>query len=101
MKIILYDRKEQSKREVSVRDLLTGATNQITVSDCGTGVWVLELPQDIGDTASFSAGTLAITDGVTAPDTISGKTILFVDTSDGDLKVKFGDGTVKTISVDT
>lgn len=56
---------------------------------------------------SFSAsdaaisGYLSITDGVTAPSTVAGRAQLYVDTADGDLKVKFGDGTVKTIVVDT
>ena len=50
---------------------------------------------------AFKAGTyLEVTDGVTAPGTGSGARI-YVDTADGDLKVKFSDGTVKTISVDT
>jgi len=40
-------------------------------------------------------------DGITAPSTASGWAILYVDTSDGDFKVKFGDGTVKTITSDT
>ena len=44
---------------------------------------------------------MAIVDGITAPATVSGKTFIYVDTADGDLKVKFGDGTVKTISTDT
>lgn len=44
---------------------------------------------------------IAITDGITAPSTLSGFAQLYVDTSDGDLKVKFGDGTVKTIVVDS
>ena len=44
---------------------------------------------------------LRVTDGVTAPSTESGYANIYVDTADGDLKVKFGDGTVKTIVVDT
>jgi len=44
---------------------------------------------------------VAIVDGVTAPATASGKAFIYVDTADGDLKVKFGDGTVKTIATDT
>ena len=44
---------------------------------------------------------MAIVDGITAPTTAAGKTFIYVDTADGDLKVKFGDGTVKTISTDT
>jgi hypothetical protein len=45
--------------------------------------------------------TFALTDGVSAPSSVSGKAILYVDTSDGDLKIVFGDGTVKTIVTDT
>lgn len=46
-------------------------------------------------------GGLALQDGITAPATRSGWATLYVDTADGDLKVKFGDGTVKTIVTDT
>jgi hypothetical protein len=42
-----------------------------------------------------------LVDGVTAPSTLAGHAQIYVDTADGDLKVKFGDGTVKTIVVDT
>ena len=45
--------------------------------------------------------TLALQDGITAPATVSGHAQIYVDTADGDLKVKFGDGTVKTIATDT
>jgi hypothetical protein len=48
-----------------------------------------------------SMDSLQITDGITAPSTVSGKAVIYVDTADGDLKIKFGDGTVKTIVVDT
>ena len=44
---------------------------------------------------------LYLTDGVTAPGTAAGWALLYVDTADGDLKVKFGDGTTKTIATDT
>ena len=46
-------------------------------------------------------GALTIIDGMTAPGTHSGKASIYVDTADGDLKVKFGDGTVKTLATDT
>ncbi len=62
----------------------------------------LEL-RNAGNTAflDFRIGVLGLEDGVTAPSTVSGVAQLYVDTADGDLKVKFGDGTVKTITVDT
>ena len=48
-----------------------------------------------------STGYIAVEDGMTAPGTVSGKALIYVDTADGDLKVKFGNGTVKTIATDT
>jgi hypothetical protein len=48
-----------------------------------------------------AAGGLYIRDGITAPTARSGYAIIYVDTSDGDLKVRFGDNTTKTIVVDT
>lgn len=43
----------------------------------------------------------ALADGVPVPDTIPGITWIYVDEADGDLKVKFGDGTIKTLTIDT
>jgi hypothetical protein len=45
--------------------------------------------------------SLWIADGITAPSATAGKAKIFVDTADGDLKIIFGDGTVKVISSDT
>ena len=47
------------------------------------------------------AGAVSITDGMTAPSATSGYAKLYVDTADGDLKVIFGDGTIKTLTTDT
>lgn len=47
------------------------------------------------------SSVLSIQDGVTAPSTLPGNALIYVDTADGDLKIKFGDGTVKTIVTDT
>jgi hypothetical protein len=44
---------------------------------------------------------MVVKDGITAPATSAGYAQIYVDTADGDLKVKFGDGTVKTIVTDT
>ena len=46
-------------------------------------------------------GATGIRDGISEPPTGTGITWIYVDTADGDLKVKFGDGTVKTIATDT
>jgi hypothetical protein len=45
--------------------------------------------------------SLEILDGMTAPSATSGRAKIYVDTADGDLKVIFGDGTIKTLATDT
>lgn len=56
-----------------------------------------------GNPSSYggASNALNLEDGISAPSTTSGKAFIYVDTSDGDLKIKFGDGTVKTIVADT
>lgn len=44
---------------------------------------------------------LLLVDGVTAPATTAGWASLYVDSADGDLKVKFGDGFVRVIAADS
>lgn len=44
---------------------------------------------------------MSLKDGITAPGTNSGHAYIYVDTADGDLKVKFGDGVTKVIAADT
>jgi hypothetical protein len=46
-------------------------------------------------------GGLSIVDGMTAPSATSGYAKIYVNSSNGDLEVIFGDGTVKTIVTDT
>ena len=53
------------------------------------------------DVGSIKSGTFTLTDGVSVPATFSGIASIYIDSADGDLKIKFGDGTVKTIVVDT
>jgi hypothetical protein len=48
-----------------------------------------------------SVGHLGLVDGMTAPANISGQALIYVDSADGDLKVKFADGVTKTLAVDT
>ena len=51
--------------------------------------------------APHAAEWLSVTDGVTAPGAAAGRARIYVDSADGDLKVVFADGTVKTIVTDT
>jgi hypothetical protein len=55
----------------------------------------------IVETQERNAQTLMLVDGITAPSAVAGLAIMFVDTSDGDLKIIFGDGTTNTIVADT
>jgi hypothetical protein len=67
-------------------------------------VMVIEVLPVGATTASQVSGSfnqLSIIDGVSAPSTVSGSALIYVDSADGDLKIKFGDGTVKTIATDT
>lgn len=52
-------------------------------------------------TALNSNSHLELLDGVAAPAQVGGLARIYVDQSDGDLKIVFGDGTSKTIVVDT
>lgn len=40
---------------------------------------------------------LELTDGVTAPDAAEGRALIYVDSADGELKIKLSDGTIKLI----
>lgn len=58
----------------------------------------------LADDSAYAQHNMQITalvDGITAPSATSGLAKIYVDTADGDLKVIFGDGTIKTIVVDT
>lgn len=50
---------------------------------------------------SVYSNQMVLADGITAPTTISGSAVIYVDAADGDLKIKFSDGIVKTIVTDT
>jgi hypothetical protein len=55
---------------------------------------------DVAMNGFMVSAYVGVTDGVTAPSTVLGIAWIYVDTADGDLKIKFGDGTVKTIVTD-
>lgn len=56
----------------------------------------------VSKTGNFTvAGYFSIADGVTAPSAATGEARIYVDSADGDLKVIFADGTIKTIVTDS
>lgn len=77
------------------------STNYTTYTSGGTATPLVKYYEVIADGTIVTETGLRIKDGITAPSTVSGYATIYVDTSDGDLKVKYGDGTVKTIVVDT
>ncbi len=83
-------------------DLTTGLYFDVVTGEFqfhNAGVVKAKIDANNGDVTA--AGVLAGPDGITAPGATVGVFKLYVDSADGDLKVVFGDGTVKTIAVDT
>ncbi len=90
--------------DVGSVDVSIGGTATIGPSGINPAVNVdasLGVTGALGVTGHAYANTLRVVDGVTAPGAVSGFAILYVDTADGDLKCRFGDGTIKTIVTDT
>lgn len=52
------------------------------------------------DLTDLETNQVSLDDGITAPAAVSGRAIIYVDTADGNLKVRFGDGFTATIAVD-
>ena len=93
-------------------NVASGVTGQFTLRNIMgsvnyTNVYKSALTSDTipGDADTYinelSTMPIVLMDGITAPATISGVGQMYIDGADGDLKIKFGDGTVKTITVDT
>lgn len=51
--------------------------------------------------ADRAENKIVLRDGVSAPAAVSAVALVYVDVADGDLKIRFADGTTKTIVTDT
>lgn len=92
------DGSEDSRLQMAVQ--IGGAlTTILRLGGNGGGIWTPNAADNGLNT--ISAHQFVLTDGVTLPSAASGFARLFIDSADGDLKIIFGDGTVKTIVVDT
>lgn len=82
----------------------TGSLNQ-RITRSGTTLIVVSSDGDVRISSStglhINGGSLRLVDGIAAPGSTSGQAKIYVDTADGDLKVVFGDGTIKTIATDS
>lgn len=54
-----------------------------------------------GIMGSVGVNEIHLADGVTAPTATVGKAKIYINSSNGDLEILYGDGTTKTIVVDT
>jgi hypothetical protein len=83
----------------------TAATNLVRFPSTGginpTATGVHSLGAAGASWSTIWASTLTLADGVTAPSAVANRAVLFVDAADGDLKIIYSDGTIKTIIVDT
>lgn len=80
--------------------ILTG--NRIGASEIEPGITATQsLGTNVLRWGNVFSSKMTLTDGITAPTVLSGNAQIYVDAADGDLKIIFGDGTVKTIVTDT
>lgn len=83
-----YDRSNEAEFRAEVSRLLATMSAQAEARYIRSGT-------------SVTATYLEVTDGLAAPGAGAGKARIYVDTADGDLKVVFADGVVKTLATDT
>jgi len=76
----------------------SAAAPSIQLNEDSTGLFTLGAGAGVGISLAGTEGVRAqaegvsVIDGVTAPSTVTGRAIIYVDSADGDLKVKFADG---------
>lgn len=77
-----------------------GATEGLRIVESGVAETVRFSQVASGGGMYLLNGPFRLVDGITEPGTVAGFAQLYVDAADGDLKVKFGDGVVKTLATD-
>lgn len=88
----------------AIRDALNKIKVWSKTLNAGTLAWreTERFPyKNVQDAVEAEAVLCTLVDGVTAPAAVVGTAQIYVDTADGDLKVIFGDGVIKTLATDT
>jgi hypothetical protein len=103
MGIWLLSSGEMSNNSISGNQLFDVDGGIVASGDTNTNI---DSENHFVNVNTFYFGTtsnnyMTVGDGVTAPATAPGLASIYVDVADGDLKIKYADGTVKTIVVDT
>jgi hypothetical protein len=97
------DNSDGDKFKISEASTL-GASDRLLIDGAATRV-NSRLGVNVDPDANVACqinGVLAIPDGVTAPSaSVTGYALIYVDAADGDTKIRYSDGTVKTIVTDT
>lgn len=88
--------RDEANNKYPVKIVSNSPDNSIFISTSGVSIGTSSPVTTLAVNGAF-----ALVDGMTAPSTAGGWAKIYIDSADGDLKIKFGDGTVKTIVVDT
>lgn len=99
--VIEWSRLASSRRAAAITMMQTGAAGNNTGLSFWTGGSTVSSDALLETMRLTHERVLQIPDGVTAPATSAGWASIYVDTADGDLKVKFGDGFVRVIGADS
>jgi len=82
-----------------VSDSATSLGTKAILSEAGD--LTLGATKQTGGVGGLYAGVVAVKDGVTAPSAVANMAVIYVDTADGDLKVRFSNGFIATIAADS
>jgi hypothetical protein len=80
---------------------INSSFNITTTSNINTNNISVTNTVQTSNTGTVFSGRIRLVDGVSAPTTVVGEAQIYVDSADGNLKVKFGDGVIKTIATGT
>ncbi len=91
-----------STNQGNITNLFAGSFSSRIGTDCDfAGDNVLNLGRDSKRLSQVQSNLFNLVDGISAPSVSAGRAKIYIDAADGDLKIIFGDGVIKTIVVDS